>query len=94
MPKTQVDFKKPGYYVAFWQSMDIFENMGGRWTFCRLDFHQVLGVIILNVPGDFMCVNVMFDTSCEVTDVVKTTYRPCGQCSGGQSLDKSRWSKL
>ena len=57
-------------------------------------FSSGIGVIVLNVPGDFMCVNVMFDTSCEVPDVVKTTYRPCGQCSGGQSRDKSMWSKL
>ena len=33
----------------------------------------------MNVPGDFMCVNVMFDTNCEVSDIIKTTYRPCGQ---------------
>ena len=42
-------------------------------------------MIILNVPGDFMCVNVMCDMSCEVSDVIKMTYRPCGQCTDGQS---------
>ena len=32
-------------------------------------------MIILNVPGDFMCVNVMFDTSCEVSDIMWTVPR-------------------
>ena len=41
----------------------------------------------MNVPGDFMCVNIMFDTSCEVTDTIKMIYRPCGQCPDGQSRE-------
>ena len=57
-------------------------------------FSSGIGVIILNIPGDFMCVNVMFDTSCEVSDIIKTTYRPCGQYPDGESRDKSIWSKL
>ena len=57
-------------------------------------FSPGIGVIILNVPGDFMCVNTMFDTSCEVPGIIKVTYRPCGQCPDGQSHDKSIWLKL
>ena len=57
-------------------------------------FSSGIGVIILNVPGDFMCENVMFDTNHEAPDITKTTYRPCGQPVNGQSRDKSMWSKL
>ena len=57
-------------------------------------FSSGVGVIILNVPGDFMCVNVMLDMSYEAPDIVKTTYGPCGEYPDGQSRDKSVWSKL
>ena len=45
-------------------------------------------MIILNVPGDFMRVNTMFDTSYEVPGIIKTTYRPCGQYPDSQSHGK------
>ena len=32
-------------------------------------------MVILNVPGDFMCVNVILDTSCEVSDIIKRTVK-------------------